>query len=341
MICNKYPLISTLIVSCLLGASLRSEETDPAILKNLDIFELEVAVDPQISPDGSQVTYVRRSYDIMTDKSLSNIWVVSTDGERHRPLLSGAKSFSSPRWSPAGDRLAYVSSVGDRGSELHIRWMDTGQTALLSNLEKSPGALAWSPDGKQIAFSMLVPAEGPKLAKPPKKPKGAEWAPEIKVIDKLYYRADGRGYLEAGYNHVFVIPSEGGTPRQLTKGNYNHRGPLSWSPDGSTILFSANRNDDWEYNVRESEVWAVNLGSGELSLLTDRTGPDSSPIFSPDGSKIVYRGFDDVEMEYENTRVYVMDADGENQQVLTDSFDRGVDAVSWARRFGAADRSIR
>ena len=136
---------------------------------NTDVFELEIAADPQISPDGSQIVYVRNANDIMSDSTRANIWSVDADGSNHRPLLSGADSYSSPRWAPDGSRLAYVSSVDGRGPELYVRWMDTGQTALLSNLENSPRGLSWSPDGKYIAFSAVVQGEGIPLATPPAK----------------------------------------------------------------------------------------------------------------------------------------------------------------------------
>ena len=175
--------------------SLVAEEADHSKFLNTDVFELEIAADPQISPDGSQVAYVRQSMDIMTDRLNSNVWVVGTNGRDHRPLLSGTDSYSSPRWSPQGDRLAYVSSAAGRGPELYVRWMDTGQTALLSNLPESPDAISWSPDGRTLAFTSFVKSEGPELATPPAMPEGAEWAPPVIVIENLFYRADGRGYL--------------------------------------------------------------------------------------------------------------------------------------------------
>lgn len=298
--------------------------------KNTDVFELEIAGDPQISPDGTQVAYARQSNDIMTDRTRSNIWVINTNGRGHRPLLSGTDSFSSPRWSPAGDRLAYVSSAEGRGPELYVRWMDTGQTALLSNLPASPSAISWSPDGSQIAFVAHVKGEGPTLAKAPEKPEGAEWAPPVIVIDSLNYRADGRGYLEPGNTHVFVIPAEGGTPRQLTSGAFDHSGPLSWSPDGSTILLASNRDEDWEFNRGNTELWSVDVAGGGMQRLTNRFGPDGSASYSPDGSKIAYIGYDDRKMGYHNANVYVMNvADGSINE-LTTAFDRSVDALAWA-----------
>ena len=324
-----------LLLLLLAASTVTLADTNPAIFNNIDVFEIEIAADPQISPDGSQVAYVRQSMDIMTDRARGNIWLVTADGQRHRPLLSGADSYSSPTWSPNGDRLAYVSSAEGRGPQIHVRWMDSGQTAMLTNLREGPGGLAWSPDGTQLAFSMFVPAEGTTLASPPKAPEGAEWAAPAKVIDRLYYRADGRGYLETGNTHIFVLSADGGTPRQLTSGDFNHGGSLSWAPDGNTIAFSANRLDDYEYQPTQSEVWTVNVDDGALTQLTDRLGPDRSPSYSPDGSTIVYLGYDDRKMGYHNSSVYLMDADGSNPRALTADFDRSVADVQWA---GASNR---
>jgi len=312
------------------GTALAADDVDNSVFLTTDIFELEVATDPQISPDGSKIAYVRLAMDIMTDKPRSNIWVVGNSGTGHRPLLSSADSFTSPRWSPAGDRLAYVSSAEGRGAELYVRWMDTGQTALLSNLPATPSAISWSPDGRQIAFSAFVKGEPTTLAKPPKTPEGAEWAPPVIVIDALQYRADGRGYLEQGFNQIFVIPAEGGTPRQISSGDFNHNGPLTWSPDGRTIVLSANRLDDWEYQPLQSELWSINVNTGDMQQLTDRLGPDAAPVYSPDGSKIAYLGFDDRKMGYHNSIVHVMDTDDGSTQALTDDFDRSVAGVRWA-----------
>jgi len=320
--------ILTLLALC--SVAIAADEPNKNHFLNTDVFELEVAADPQISPDGSRVAYVRRSNDIMTDRARSNIWIVDAQGGQHRPVMSGTDSYTSPRWSPDGTRLAYVSSAEGRGPELYVHWMQTGQTALLSNLPSSPGSITWSPDGTQIAFTSLVKGEGTKLAKPPAKPEGAEWAPPVIVIDKLYYRADGRGYLEPGYTHIFVIPADGGTPRQVTSGEFNHGGSLAWSPDGQTIVVSSNREDDWEFNRRNTELWSVDVASGEMTQLTNRFGPDSSATYSPDGLKIAYLGYDDMKMGYHNQNVYMMDVDDGSIQELTGDFDRSVGSVRWA-----------
>ena len=141
--------------------------------------------------------------------------------------------------------------------------MDTGQTALLTNLTETPSSITWSPDSEWIAFVMQVEAILEPFAKPLKKPENAEWAEPVKVIDRLVYRIDGMGYLKTGYSHIFLVSAEGGTPRQLTTGDFNHRGPLSWTPDSKHILFSANRNKDWEYDDVNTEIFKLGIEEAE------------------------------------------------------------------------------
>ena len=192
----------------------------------LDVFNLEYATDPQPSHDGSEIVYVRRSNDIMTDRTRSNIWSVKADGSENRPLLSGRDNFSSPRWSPDGEKLAYLSA-SEGSTQIYLRWHDSGQTALLSNLTVSPSSISWSPDGKWIAFSARVAIKNPTLAKAVPKPNGAKWADPMHVIDATRYQRDGRGIMTPGYTPIFVLPSDGGTPRQLTKGKFDSGGLLS------------------------------------------------------------------------------------------------------------------
>jgi acylaminoacyl-peptidase len=297
-------------------------------LQYLDVFEMEVTADPQISPDGERIVYVRQGFDIMTDARRTALWMVAGDGSDHRALTDGNSSVGSPRWSPDGNRLLYVSSEGG-SSQIFVRWMDTGQVAELTNLTESPGSLTWSPDGRWIAMSMLVPESQPGFARMPARPDGARWNDAPVVVDRLRYRADGRGYLPRGHRHLFVMPAEGGTPRQITSGPYDHGGTLSWTPDSRSIVFSANRGDP-DFDVRNSEVWSVDVESGALTQLTDRFGPDGAPAVSPDGSRIAYTGLDDRYQGYQVTHLYVMSRDGSGSRQVTD-LDRDIGNVTWSR----------
>ena len=296
---------------------------------NTDVFELEVAANPQISPDGSRIAYARRSMDVMTDRAVSNIWIIDADGGNHRPLLSGPQGFGGQTWSPSGDRLAYVTGVDGRGPQIHVLWMDTGRSGPLTNLRRAPGNLTWSPDGKWLAFTMFVPDEPSSLAPPPPRPEGAEWAPPVTVTESVQYRGDGAGYLEPGYRHIFLLSAEGGTPRQLTSGPYNHGGRLAWTPDGQSIIFGANRQEDFIYDPMESELWSMDVASGALTQLTDRDGPDGGPTISPDGSKIAYLGFDDRKLGYHSSQVYIMERRSGDVSVLAADLDRQIEDVQW------------
>ena len=325
-------LAGTLVLCA--GAALSCQSVVAAtgdLLQPADIFELEFASDPQISPDGKEVVYVRNFMDIMRDRRRSSLWIIGSDGTNHRPLTTGNGAYVSPRWSPDGTRLLYLSRA-DGATQVFVRWMDTGQTARISNLTESAGNPAWSPDGEFISFTMRVPSEPDLLAKMPAKPEGAKWARPVRVVEKLIYRQDGEGYLEDGYDHLFVLPAEGGTPRQVTSGSFNHDNEVSWDPRGGGLVVSANRHDNWEYDPLNSEVYAVSLSDGSITPLTDRGGPDEEPRYSPDGKHIAYLGYDDEGQSYGVRRLYVMNRDGSGTRVLSSGLDREVEDPRWDER---------
>jgi acylaminoacyl-peptidase len=295
----------------------------------IEMFDLQTASEPRISPDGTKVVFVRNFSDIMKDRKLSNLWIVNFDGSDLRPLTSGNGNDHSPRWSPDGQRLLYVST-SDGAAQIHVRWMDTGQIGEVTQCTKPPAGMEWSPDGRWIAFSMSVPDDTKPFVEMPK-PEGAEWAKPAKTIRRMIYRTDEEGYLEEAHRQVFIVPAAGGTPHQLTRGPFDHDGPFAWAPDSKAIIFSANRHDDWEFQPLNSEIYEVSIGDGTVKPLTERVGPDQSPALSPDGKQIAYVGFDDQYQGYQITGLYVMDRDGTGSRVVTGDFDRDVEAPVWSK----------
>jgi len=295
-----------------------------------DLFFLEAASDPQISPDGRRIAYVRRSGDIMIDRMRPTIWLVDTSSGEQMPLAAGSGSYGQPRWSPDGSRLAYVATSEGASDQLFVRWLSSGESARITGLPDAPDSIAWSPDGRQIAYTMRVPGESLKLGAPLEKPDGAKWAPPLEIHSAVSYRSDEGGYLKPGFIHVFVVPVDGGAPRQLSFGSVNDYGPLSWTPDGRTILFSSNRTRDWEREGMNTEVHALDVATGDIAVLTHRDGPDDEPTVAPDGRLIAYTGFDDRQMGYQNRLLYVMNRDGSSPRALTGGLDRSVQSPRWA-----------
>ncbi len=322
-------ILGALCLSLLASSTAAAQVPEDDLFRPLDVFHLEHASDPRISPDGKHIVYVRNFMDIMKDRRRSNLWIVNSDGTEHRPLTSGKQNDSSPRWSPHGRRLLYVSTAGGT-PQIHCRWMDTGQTANLTNVPFAPVNAAWSPDGTRIAFAMAVPEPAKPFVEAPAKPEGAEWSDPPKVIQKLLYRADGEGYLKDAHTQLFLLSADGGSPRQLTTGPYDHAGPV-WTPDGKYLLFSANRRPDGEYEPLNSEIYELALADLQIRMLTSRKGPDLQPAISADGKHIAYIGFNDEHKGYQSNHLYLMNRDGTGNKVLADKLDRDIYAPVWSK----------
>lgn len=288
-----------------------------------DVFEIEFVSDPQPDSKGEQILFVRNWMDRQTDRRRSMLWLADSKGQL-QALTGVEQNAHSPRWAPDNRKVAYIA-----GQQIHLYWLDTGRNVQLSRLTQAPANLSWSPDGKWLAFTMFTPVNKPAPVSLPGKPANADWAKAPIYIDNRQYRADGAGYLAAGYTHIYLMPAEGGSAIQLTSGEFNHGSSLSWQPDGSAIYFSANRHDNWRELANNTEVFRLDLKSRELTALTDRFGPDSQPQVSPDGKKIAYLGYDDRKLAHQAMRLYVMDLDGKNSKNLTESLDRSISGFQW------------
>ena len=319
-------LLPILLTAFLLPAALTAQNEPDGTLRLVTYLDWEWVANPQLSPDGSQIIYTRSWVDKINDRRDSEVYIMNADGTRKRRLTEG----SSPKWSPSGDRILFTRGSDDEGTQIFVRWMDAeGAETQVTHLEHGPGNVEWSPDGTQIAFSMSVDSDHPWPISLPGRPDGAKWTEAPKVVDRLYYRRDRRGYIDEGYTHLFVVPADGGTARQLTDGDWNHNG-VTWTPDGAEILFSSLRVEDAEHEWRQSDIYSVNVASGAITRLTDRSGPDGSPVPSPDGRLIAYTGNDLTTDTYITRKIYVMNRDGSNSRMVSEGFDRQASGMTWA-----------
>ena len=292
-------------------------------------MDMESVSNPQISPDGSQIVYTRGWIDKVSDSRKSSLWVMDADGSKNRHLVDGGGA----QWSPAGTRILYTAPGEPSGSQIFVRWMDPeGAISQITRLENGPSNARWSPDGRSIAFTSRVDDRadfaGVQL---PRRPDGANWTREPKVVERLRYKRDRAGYIDTGWTHLFVVPAEGGSARQLTDGEWNHSGVV-WSHDGGEIYFTSHRAEDWDRpeNRQESEIYAVSVSTRMIRQLTDHPGGDSGPVPSPDGRLIAYVSRDEHRDSYRNQRIFVMSTDGSGSRAISGDYDRQSGGLYWA-----------
>ena len=292
-----------------------------------DYLEWEDVQDPQLSPDGRQVLYTRRTVDKLGDTWASALWLMNADGTRNRFLATG----SAARWSPDGSRVAYVARGEPNGTaQVFVRYVDgAGGATQVTRVTETPADLRWSPDGRQLAFRMLVLSRDAWRIAMPAAPKGARWTEAPRVVTRMNYRRDRQGFVDDGYRHLFVVPADGGTPRQVTSGDYEDGEPR-WTPDGRELLFSGLRRADAEYAWRETEIYAADVATGSVRQLTRRAGPDQNPEPSPDGRLVAYTGYDSTNATWVDAKLYVMNRDGSGRRELAAGLDRTPQGLLWA-----------
>jgi acylaminoacyl-peptidase len=318
----------SIILSLLFFWVLLVSAQEKSNLELTDLFDMEYVSDPNISPDGSKVVYVRNFKDIMTDRDYSNLWIVNADGSQNRPLTQGNQRDYAPVWSHDGSKLAFLSNQQDDKVKLFVHYFDTNSAVALTNSANPPGAVAWSYDNQTLAFTQFVPATPQSLLKIPSKPQDAEWNSPPVFIDEMVYRRDGAGFVKPGYRQVFTIGLSGGTARQWTFDDNNYGSPI-WSKDGKSLFFSANLRENAEFEPANSEIYQLSLADGSIQALTSRFGPDSGPVLSPDGKQIAFTGYDDTFQGYQVTELYVMNVDGTGVKNMTADLDRDARNPQW------------
>ena len=283
-----------------------------------DVYALTSVDDPRIAPDGRQVAYVVSWIDRDENGYRAAIWVAPLDGsEEPRRLTSGKRSDISPRWSPDGRRLAFVSNRDGEDEtahgELYVLPTDGGEPRRLTDGKESVDSIAWSPDSRRIAFARRVRAEAYEVeddrGRPPRR------------FTRVLYKLDSVGWIGDRRKHLFVVDLEG-SERQLTDGDCEDDQP-AWSPDGSHIVFASQRGERWDVELVEA-LYELDVDAGDAEprrlTLPDESGGLAS--FSPDGAQVAYVHTPEDGTSPHHSQIAVMRADGSERRVLSSSLDR-------------------
>ncbi|PHS56304.1 MAG: peptidase S9 family protein [Alteromonas sp.] len=320
----------TLVISTLLTAhSVLADESASNTLSLKDVFNLEYATNPVVTPDGKHVVYERRSMDIMTDSMRRNLWTIALDGSAHLPILSDSKNHFNPVFSPDGAKMAYLSSKEGK-VQVYLKDLASNSTTRVTDVAMRPSGMSFSPDGKYLAFAMFTPTKAKPLFNLDFKPKGAKWAETPQYIDQTNFQRDGMGMKRPGNMQIYVVPTIGGTPRQITSGEHDHAGTIAWSDNGQQIIISANTSDEADFDMLNSDLFSIDVKTSKVTRLTDMSGPERSPHLSPSGNKIAFVGNEDNGKSNQLSHLYVMNSDGTGIENLTSELDRSVGAIKWA-----------
>jgi dipeptidyl aminopeptidase/acylaminoacyl peptidase len=282
-----------------------------------DLYLLRQVTDPQVSPDGSQAAFGVSSFDREEDETRTAVYVAPVDGSEKARRFTQGKKEHSPRWSPDGRHLAFVSDRGEK-NQVFVAPLNGGEPRQVTNHEWGVSSPAWSPDGRRIAYAART---GDWVE--PKKRKGAEEnAP--RVIRDLRYKLDGVGFFDERRMHIFVCDIESGETTQVTDGDYYDDQP-AWSPDGKTIIFTSDRERARKDRQWRADLWAAPATGGRAMRLTRARGTVSIPSFSPDGKWIAFVGHENGdEGVAKNIHLMALPASGGEPKALSASIDRPV-----------------
>ncbi len=262
------------------------------LIQYSDIYKFKLVGDPQVSPDGNWVAFVIETMHKKDKKYYTNLWIMKSNGLHPRQLTFGKRNDHTPRWSPDGKALAFISKrdKGQNrapGDQVWLLPMQGGEAAPLTSLKRgSLSNIQWSPNGKMIAFLFRSLGKEVKV-----KDDGEIETPAYRHVKNIWFRLDGTGYFDSENTHLWVAATGSGSARQLVEGPYDDDN-FAWSPDSRELAFISFRHADWQLRVEEKNIYTIPVHGGKIQEITLPTGPKDSLSYSPDGNTLAYSGHD-------------------------------------------------
>ena len=301
-----------------------------------DLMAIKRIGDAQISPDGSRVVYVVTDVDKNLNRGKRSVWAVPSSGGASQQLITSDKNDYSPRWSADGKWIAFLSTR-EGAPQIFVAGADGSNPRKVTSVPEGVGEFIWSPDGKTFAFTTDVYPECGNLNCVAKRGEAEEKSKVKAVIaDRLLYR-HWNSFKRGKRSHLFVVPSEGGEPKDLTPGDYDVP-PFSlgdptafdFAPDSSEIIFARN-TDKVEATSTNNDLFIVSVSGGEARRITgNNPGSDTTPRYSPDGKYIAYRSQSRNGYEADRFRLMLYDRKAGTSKELSTGFDRWAGELVWA-----------
>ena len=304
-----------------------------------DLFSLKEVRDPQRSPDGKWVAYTVARAIRETDKNDTDVWMVSWDGQQQIQITSTPEGESSPRWSPDGIYLAFLSSrQGAKKAQVWLLNRAGGEAAKLTDLKGGVSEYAWSPDSKRLVLVVEDPDPSEADTDKEKDTKDSEpKTPKPIVVNRYQFKADVRGYLRGERPHLQLFDIAAKKAEPLTSGVFDEESP-AWSPDGSQVAFIRRHGDGDVDKAPNHDLFVIEARAGAKEKRLTTTAADESGrlSWSPDGRSIAcVLGDEPKYSAYDQNRLVTIAAAGGEPRILTDALDRPVRAPFWG-----ADGSI-
>jgi dipeptidyl aminopeptidase/acylaminoacyl peptidase len=328
---------TAVLLLILFVSSLNVQATQQANKRGItpeDYYSFQFLSDPRFSPSGEQVVYVVTTVDRKQNRRFSSIWLAAAEGaSKPRQLTAGNYSSTSPRWSPDGQSIAFISArsspneAGENGRpQVWLLFMNGGEPRRVTGFKNGAGSLQWSPDGKRLA---CLSRTGPSDNRPENRERS-----DVRHYSRISYKFNDTGWFDDKRNHIFVVDAATGNTKQITSGEDWDDSDPQWSPDSSRIAFVSNRTGKAFDGDRNTDVFTVSAEGGALTKISDHTEPDNSPRWSPDGKRLAFLGS---VQESSHPKIYVASSAGNSASILAVN---GLDLIPANLTWAEAGRAL-